>query len=203
MRKVIDDLKSAGNKRFSDAFGTKSPLNARVFAGKRLSKRNDPLRYPGGKLICDLCSDCDLPYLLAPAWAAHHDPDSLGGVGKEISVATCRCYTGKHGLRRRAASLSKIRNRKAADQEPGASLVRRRSTYQGKKTPFAPWPLLNQCKRRRLAGTLSVADSEDPPLLGQFGLANPSACIWNTGGLIWRGAKKSRRSSNQFTNPSR
>jgi DNA mismatch repair protein MutL len=59
MRKVIDDLKSAGNNASAMRLGEE--MIAKTVC-RHAVKANDPLRYPEvEKLIRDLL-DCDLPY---------------------------------------------------------------------------------------------------------------------------------------------
>ena len=66
MRKVIDDLKSAGNSASAMRLGEEMIAKS---VCRHAVKANDPLRYPEvEKLIRDLL-DCDLPYCL-PAWTA-------------------------------------------------------------------------------------------------------------------------------------
>ena len=80
MRKVIDDLKSAGNNASAMRLGEE--MIAKTVC-RHAVKANDPLRYPEvEKLIRDLL-DCDLPLLLS-ARAANNDPDFASRTGKKV-----------------------------------------------------------------------------------------------------------------------
>ena len=80
MRKVIDDLKSAGNSTSPMRLGEEMIATT---VCRHAVKANDPLRYPEiENLIRDLL-ELRSALLLSP-WTAYHDPDFACGVRKKI-----------------------------------------------------------------------------------------------------------------------